>query len=107
MLSVRPERLALVLSHLTGLPQETLEEGCKNVDEVVESFADVGIKDRSMVWNTDLIEVGCHSAPSHTLVQLVPEHCTAVSVLSSASGMRQCRGSLSFVKLPYTCCHSL
>ena len=37
--------------------QESLEEGCSNVDGVVESFADVGIKVRSMVWNTDLIEV--------------------------------------------------
>lgn len=35
---------------------ESLADGCKHVDEVVESFADVGIKDRSMVWNTDLIE---------------------------------------------------
>ena len=38
--------------------QESLEQGCKNVDDVVASFSDVGIKDRSMVWNTDLIEVG-------------------------------------------------
>ena len=37
--------------------QETLEEGCRNIDADVASFADVGIKDRSMVWNTDLIEV--------------------------------------------------
>lgn len=26
------------------------------MDEVVASYADVGIQDRSMVWNTDLIE---------------------------------------------------
>uniref|UniRef100_Q5DM54 Succinate dehydrogenase [ubiquinone] flavoprotein subunit, mitochondrial n=2 Tax=Nyctotherus ovalis TaxID=70075 RepID=Q5DM54_NYCOV len=43
---------------------ETLEEGiftlhcigCKKVDEVVKSFKDVGVKDRGMVWNTDLTE---------------------------------------------------
>ena len=27
------------------------------MDEIVESFNDVGLKDRSMVWNTDLVEV--------------------------------------------------
>ena len=37
--------------------QETLEEGCKKIDEIVESFGDVGLRDRSMVWNTDLVEV--------------------------------------------------
>lgn len=42
--------------------QESLADGCKHVDEVVESFADVGIKDRSMVWNTDLIEVPAPSS---------------------------------------------
>lgn len=30
--------------------------GCKKVDEVVKSFKDVGIKDRGLIWNTDLIE---------------------------------------------------
>lgn len=32
------------------------QEGCEAVDEVVASYADVGIKDRSLVWNTDLME---------------------------------------------------
>ncbi|KAK9901255.1 hypothetical protein WJX75_002689 [Coccomyxa subellipsoidea] len=36
--------------------QETLEEGCKKVDDIVDSLKDVGLKDRSMVWNTDLVE---------------------------------------------------
>ena len=36
--------------------QESLEHGCKQMDECVESFAQVGTKDRSMVWNTDLME---------------------------------------------------
>ena len=36
--------------------QETLEKGCKDIDQVVESYKDIGIQDRSMVWNTDLIE---------------------------------------------------
>ena len=36
--------------------QETLENGCKDIDDCVASFKDVGIQDRSMVWNTDLCE---------------------------------------------------
>ena len=36
--------------------QETLAHGVKRIDEVVASFADVGIKDRTLVWNTDLVE---------------------------------------------------
>ena len=41
-----------------GMLQETLEEGCEKIDEIVESFGQVGLRDRSMVWNTDLVEVG-------------------------------------------------
>lgn len=32
--------------------QETLEEGVEKIHKVVDSFKDVGTKDRSMVWNT-------------------------------------------------------
>ncbi|MFT5173319.1 MAG: succinate dehydrogenase / fumarate reductase flavoprotein subunit [Gammaproteobacteria bacterium] len=35
---------------------ETLEEGCKLIGEVFDAFADVGVTDRSMIWNTDLVE---------------------------------------------------
>eukprot|EP00271_Cylindrocystis_brebissonii_P023230 TRINITY_DN9523_c0_g1_i1.p1 TRINITY_DN9523_c0_g1~~TRINITY_DN9523_c0_g1_i1.p1 ORF type:complete len:637 (+),score=123.77 TRINITY_DN9523_c0_g1_i1:256-2166(+) len=36
--------------------QETLEEGVTQIDETWKSFSDVGIKDRSLTWNTDLVE---------------------------------------------------
>lgn len=36
--------------------QSTLEEGCAKIDKCVESFDDVKIADRSLVWNTDLVE---------------------------------------------------
>ncbi|MEN8719770.1 MAG: succinate dehydrogenase flavoprotein subunit [Oceanococcaceae bacterium] len=35
---------------------EILDEGVDKLDKVIERFADVGIQDRSMIWNTDLIE---------------------------------------------------
>jgi succinate dehydrogenase/fumarate reductase flavoprotein subunit len=37
--------------------QDSLAEGCKKVDAVVDSFKDVAVTDRSLIWNTDLIEV--------------------------------------------------
>ena len=34
----------------------TLREGCDKLSRTFSSFGDVGIKDRSLVWNTDLVE---------------------------------------------------
>ncbi|XP_020217301.1 succinate dehydrogenase [ubiquinone] flavoprotein subunit, mitochondrial [Cajanus cajan] len=36
--------------------QETLEEGCQLIDKTWESFHDVKLEDRSLIWNSDLIE---------------------------------------------------
>ncbi len=35
---------------------DVLEEGIKLLGETFDSFADVGVSDRSLIWNTDLIE---------------------------------------------------
>ncbi|MFT5446232.1 MAG: succinate dehydrogenase / fumarate reductase flavoprotein subunit [Gammaproteobacteria bacterium] len=35
---------------------ETLEEGCTLIGEIFDAFSDVGVSDRSMIWNTDLVE---------------------------------------------------
>lgn len=35
---------------------EVLEEGKKKIDDVVQSFNDVSVTDKSLVWNTDLVE---------------------------------------------------
>ncbi|OQU93906.1 hypothetical protein CLAIMM_00355 [Cladophialophora immunda] len=36
--------------------QESLDEGVKKINEVDQTFDEVGIKDRSMIWNSDLVE---------------------------------------------------
>ncbi|KAK4042571.1 succinate flavoprotein subunit [Parachaetomium inaequale] len=36
--------------------QESLDEGVKQITEVDQMFSQVGIKDRSMIWNSDLVE---------------------------------------------------
>lgn len=35
---------------------KTMEEGCKNIDQIYQSYQDVAINDKGSVWNTDLIE---------------------------------------------------
>lgn len=36
--------------------QKTLEEGVEKIDKVVSEFPKVAVKDRGMIWNTDLTE---------------------------------------------------
>ncbi len=36
--------------------QEILDQGCKEIDRVAKRFNDVRIADKSMIWNTDLME---------------------------------------------------
>ena len=36
--------------------QATLNEGIAAMAEIKQSFADVGVKDKSLIWNTDLVE---------------------------------------------------
>ncbi|MDD5266554.1 MAG: succinate dehydrogenase flavoprotein subunit [Methylococcales bacterium] len=36
--------------------QSTLDEGIAAMKEITQSFADVGVKDKSLIWNTDLVE---------------------------------------------------
>jgi succinate dehydrogenase / fumarate reductase, flavoprotein subunit len=33
-----------------------LEQGARKIDDVTASMRDLGITDRSMIWNTDLVE---------------------------------------------------
>lgn len=35
---------------------EVLKEGVAKIDQVAATFKDIGLKDRTVVWNTDLIE---------------------------------------------------
>ncbi|PWD87479.1 succinate dehydrogenase flavoprotein subunit [Ignatzschineria cameli] len=36
--------------------QETLEDGVRRVDEAFKQFADIKVHDRSLIWNSDLVE---------------------------------------------------
>jgi succinate dehydrogenase / fumarate reductase flavoprotein subunit len=55
--AIRLEMQRIMQSHAavfrTG---ESLQEGIDKLERVFASFADVGVADRSLVWNTDLVE---------------------------------------------------
>ena len=36
--------------------QAVLEEGCRKIDQVWDSLADIKLSDRSLIWNSDLVE---------------------------------------------------
>jgi succinate dehydrogenase/fumarate reductase flavoprotein subunit len=46
--------------------QETLAEGCVKIDKIVKEFDDIGVTDRSLIWNTDLIETMVSSYIQYT-----------------------------------------
>lgn len=51
--------------------QSTLDEGIKAMAEIRASFADVSLNDRSLIWNTDLVEtLGLDNLLSQALVTI-------------------------------------
>ena len=62
---------------------ETLQEGVQKIAEVHKSFADVRVSDRSMIWNSDLIE-------TLELQNLLGQ---AVATMVSAENRKESRGA--------------
>ena len=62
---------------------ESLNDGKRKLAEVVASFGDVAVTDRSLVWNTDLIE-------TLELDNLLGQ---AVATMHSAENRRESRGA--------------
>jgi succinate dehydrogenase / fumarate reductase flavoprotein subunit len=62
---------------------ETLTEGVRKLDSVHTSFADVQVSDRSLIWNTDLVE-------TLELENLLGQ---ALVTLSSAENRKESRGA--------------
>ena len=61
----------------------SLEEGKTKIDAVAASMADVGVTDRSLIWNTDLIE-------TLELDNMLPQ---AVVTMHSAANRQESRGA--------------
>jgi succinate dehydrogenase / fumarate reductase flavoprotein subunit len=62
---------------------ETLQEGVQNIREVFSSFEDVRVSDRSLIWNSDLIE-------TLELQNLLGQ---AVATMVSAENRKESRGA--------------
>ncbi|HEY0147770.1 MAG TPA: succinate dehydrogenase flavoprotein subunit [Allosphingosinicella sp.] len=63
--------------------QETLNEGVKRIDEVYRQMADIDVTDRSLIWNTDLVE-------TMELDNLIGQ---AVVTMHSAANRKESRGA--------------
>jgi succinate dehydrogenase / fumarate reductase flavoprotein subunit len=63
--------------------QEILAEGCEQIDKVWDSLADIKLADRSMIWNSDLVEA----------LELENLMVCAKTSLYSAEARRESRGA--------------
>jgi succinate dehydrogenase / fumarate reductase, flavoprotein subunit len=63
--------------------EKTLQEGCAKMDKVFASFDDVRVSDRSLVWNSDLIET----------LELQNLLYNAVATINSAEKRHESRGA--------------
>jgi succinate dehydrogenase flavoprotein subunit len=69
---------------------QVLAEGVRKIDDVAGSLKDLGINDRSMVWNTDLVE-------ALELENLTEQ---AVATLHSAANRKESRGAHAHEDFP-------
>lgn len=63
--------------------QETLESGCKRVSQIWDELKDIKVHDRSLVWNSDLVET----------LELENLMANAITTVYSAEARKESRGA--------------
>ncbi|NDF11190.1 MAG: succinate dehydrogenase flavoprotein subunit [Proteobacteria bacterium] len=63
--------------------KESLQEGVEKIDAIYKKLGDIGIKDRGLIWNSDLVE-------ALELMNLMPQ---AVATIHGAHNRKESRGA--------------